>query len=132
MTAKFIVDDLSIDKRLGRTKSIDKILHNIRRFSPDFFDKVLESLKSKRSIFLFTHIGRFIVYLRLNREMTVGDLIFFDTEKNINKALDTVNQLFENDSQKLKLFMDAYKRLEPFYDADYSFAELSLCDSLFN
>ncbi len=132
MTAKFIVDDLSHDKRLGRTKSIEKIVQNIKRFSPYFFDTIQEFFKNKKSIYLFTHVGRFIVYLQLNREMTVGDLIFFDTEKNIDKALDTVNFLFVNDPVKLNLFMDAYNRLEPFYDADYSLAELSLGDSVFN
>ena len=132
MTAKFIVDDLSPYKRLGRTKSIEKIIHNIKRFSPDFYDQTMESLKSNGGVSLFTFTGRFIVFLQLNHDLTYGDLIFFDAENNIDKALDTINGLFDNDPIRLNQFMNAYNRLAPFYDADFSLAELSLGDSVFN
>jgi len=132
MTTKFVVDELSHDNRLGRTKSIVKIIHNIKRFSTGFYDNVIDSLRDKNEIFLFTHVGRFIVYLRLNRDLTQGDLMFFDAENDIDKSLDTVNRLFDNDSYKLNQFMITFNKLAPFYEEDFSLAEISLGDSIFN
>ena len=132
MTVKFIVDELDPDGKFGRTKSILKIKQNIERFNPSFSDFVVESLRNKAGINLFTHVGRFIVYLQLNREMTHGDLIFLDSENNIDKALDTINYLFDFDQRLREMFMIEFNKLKPNYRADYSLAELSLGDSVFN
>ena len=132
MKAKFIVDDLNENMTLGRTKSIDKILFNITRFSPDFNSTVKDLIEQGKGITVFTIVGRFIVYLSINPSMSDGDLIFFDTEKNIDKAIDTVNFLFDDNANLLNKFMLKHSELENYYDIDYDLAELSLGDSILN
>ena len=132
MKAKFIVDDLNENMTLGRTKSIDKILFNITRFSPDFYSTVKDLIEQGKGITVFTIVGRFIVYLSINPSMSDGDLIFFDTEKNIDKAIDTVNFLFDDNANLLNKFMLKHSELENYYDIDYDLAELSLGDSILN
>lgn len=132
MTVKFVVDDLNDSKTLGRTQSIDKIIHNIKRFSPDFYPMISSSISKGNGVTLFTIVGRFVVYLSINPTMTKGDLIFFDTNKDINKALDTVNYLFDNNPKLIDNFMKKHIELERTYDTNYDLAELALNDSIFN
>jgi len=132
MKVKYIVDDINESKTLGRTKSIDKILYNVERFSSDFHEILNKSFEKGLGVTCFTIVGRFIVYFSINCTKSKGELIFFDTELNLDKALDTIKVLFSDNKKFQDAFMKKYSELENVYQSDYYLAEIAVYDAFFN
>ena len=124
---RLLVDDMSNLGTFGVARQIDKILYNIKIIGDDFkIDQELHNVLSRKGLTSVFTLGRFIVVLKIRKDNTEGEMLFFDFEINdINLKNELFNFLKQNFSENImNEFVKNSNMLNHFFTPEFDVFEL--------
>lgn len=107
---KLSVDEVSNNGNLGITRDINKIVCNANilcRLRELDFEQELD--RKEAGLATFFPAGKFICYLNIKKDKSKGEMLFVNTNKEIDRALDIVNILFKGTPHLINDFMKVHE-----------------------
>lgn len=104
------VDEVSNNGNLGITRDISKIVNNANILCLLRNQNFAEELDRKETgLATFFPAGKFICYLNIKKDKSEGQMLFVNTNQEIDRALDIVNILFKDTPHLINDFMKVHE-----------------------
>jgi len=111
----FLVDDLNNDNSLGYTNSREKIIFNIHLLGKLIANENLEErlARSKKGLTFLFPLERYIVYLKLKKDLQKMEMIFFDFRVDYSAVDKGFEDIFSDK------FVTEFKRIKYYREEEY-------------
>jgi hypothetical protein len=128
--AIFLVDKIIGKDIVGFTANIDKVMHNLQIIGTEYYKALLLELEmtDDKGTVQMCCCGRYIAYIQVSKDKRKGQMIFMDTRNDYDKALEMCNMFKQNmpPGDHIKVFMEEFEKMKPYYELNYNAAELLL------